>query len=130
MKQFVAHSGLFHTLPEDINEVDVYYDISYKLQSFIHASCQPIPDSTNVFISSLHKVKNQLPIEDYWVINKMRSMDRGTAVVKTMSFSNSIGINDGFFKQHRGTSACILEVKNNIQSTMYNVHNAPGNKTY
>ena len=43
---FVANPGLCHTLPEDINEVDVYYDWSYKLQSCIHESCQHIPEST------------------------------------------------------------------------------------
>ena len=69
--KFVTNSELCNTLPYDIKEVDVCYDWSYKLQCCIHSPYQPITETTNVLIGSLHEAKNQLLIEAHWTIKNM-----------------------------------------------------------
>lgn len=107
----VANSGIYHTLPGDIKEADVYYDWSYKLQSCIHPQYHPTTDTTNAFICRLHYATKKLTTEDHWIINTMWSMDKGKAVYKTITSGNTTGISDGSFKKieryHRASSKLI-----------------------
>lgn len=73
---FIANSGICYTLSEDINEVDDYYDWSYKLYSCIYAPCQLVTETINVLSSSLYESKTQLYIEDHWIIKKLWFMGR------------------------------------------------------
>lgn len=67
----IANTGFCNTLPTDIQEVDVYYDWSYKIQSRIPPLYQPNTEITMKSLSSLQEENQLLPVEDHWTISKM-----------------------------------------------------------
>ena len=81
---FTGTTVFCKTLPNDIKEADIYYDLSYKLQCSITPQYQPTIDATMEGLCNLQDVKQLLPIEDHWEISKMWSMDQELVVAQEM----------------------------------------------
>ena len=81
----------------------------------------------NVEISSLHEAKNQSPIESDWAINKMLSLDQGTALTKTITSGNATVISNGSFKQYiyiQQRVSSMLTTIYNREYILYTIHQA------
>ena len=53
-ENFVVNSGIYTTLPEDINEEVEYCDWFYKLESYIHPQFQPITDTLQLYLLEVY----------------------------------------------------------------------------
>ena len=61
-------TGFCQTLPQDLNEADVYFDWSYKLLSCINTLVQPTIGGQIEILGSLQEVIQLSPTDNLWAI--------------------------------------------------------------
>ena len=123
---YIAINGICETLPDDIKEVNVYKDWSYKIQSYIKQHEHHPMGTDSGIPKTMDEAKNMLSMNDQWTINNMWSQDQGKPVAKDIALCRATRISDGSYKNNRCTAAYILEQNNNAESRIYAVHDIPG----
>ena len=68
---YVAIKGVCATLPDDIKEVYVYKDWSYKIQNYIEHHEQHQMGIDNGFPKTLNEAKYTLLMNHQWAINNI-----------------------------------------------------------